>query len=86
MPWFLDRQSHVEFLASSHARNQGGIHTKWDFEFRREPNRLADLDYAIRSRITQESLEMEDENGRKCLDEHLLAPLADASWTELYRS
>ena len=85
MPRFLDQPGHEKFLAGSHARNKGGNHTEWDFEFRREPNRLTNLDYAIRSRIIQESLEMEDENGRKCLDEHLLAPLADARWTELDR-
>jgi hypothetical protein len=28
---------------------------------------------------------MEDENGRKCLDEHLLARLAEARCTELHR-
>ena len=50
--------------------------TKWDFEFRRELNRLADLDYGIRSRIVQESLKMENENGWKRLDLHLLIHLA----------
>jgi hypothetical protein len=34
---------------------------------------LADLNYAIRGRIVQEPLKMEDENRRKCLDVHLLA-------------
>jgi hypothetical protein len=77
--------SHEELLTGSHARNKGENHTKWNFEFRCELNRLADLDYAIRSHVIQEPLKMEDENGRKCLDEHLLAPLADARRAELHR-
>ena len=77
--------SHEELLTGSHARNKGENHTKWNFEFRCELNRLADLDYAIRSHVIQEPLKMEDENGRKCLDEHLLAPLDDARRAELHR-
>ena len=60
-------------------------YTEWDFEFRRESNRLADLDYAIRSHVIQEPLEVEDENRWKLIDEHLLARLASARWTELNR-
>ena len=61
-----------------HVRNKGGNRTDWDFELRRKLNRLARLNYAICGRIAQEALKMEDENGRKCLDLHLLARLARA--------
>lgn len=46
--------------------------TKWDFELRRELNRLADLNYAIRYRFAQESIEMEDKNGWKHFNLRLL--------------
>jgi hypothetical protein len=84
MPWFLDRRSHQEFLAGFHGRNKQENHTEWDFEFRRELNRLDDLDYAIRRRIIQEPFKMEDENWRKRFDERLLARLASARWAELH--
>jgi hypothetical protein len=47
-----------------------------DFDLRRELNRLADLNHAIRCRIIREPLKVEDENGSKRLDLHLLARLA----------
>ena len=52
----------------------------WNFELRRELNGLADLIYVIRASglIIQEALKMEDENGWKRLDLHLLAHLARA--------
>ena len=46
---------------------------------------LADLNYAIRGNIIQEPLKVENENGWKHLDVHLLARLSEARWTELYR-
>ena len=45
---------------------------------------LTDLNYAIHG-IIQEPLEMEDQNGRKHLDEYLLTRLAEARRTELHR-
>jgi hypothetical protein len=64
--------------------------TEWDFELWREPNMLADLNYAIRGHVIQEALKVEDENRRKHLDLHLLARLrlerlARARWTKLHR-
>ena len=56
--------------------NKGENRTLWDFELRRELDSLVDLNYAIRSRIVQESLKVEDENRWKHLDLHLLAHFA----------
>jgi hypothetical protein len=50
--------------------------TWWYFELRGEPNMLPDLIYAIRGRIVQEALKMEDENGWKRIEKRLLARLA----------
>ena len=47
---------------------------------------LVDLNYAIRGHIIQEALKVEDENGWKHLDFHLLARLAEARRIELHRS
>jgi hypothetical protein len=54
------------------------------FELRRELNRLPDLIYAIRGCIVQEALEMEDKNGWKRFEKHLLALLAWAGLVGLY--
>jgi hypothetical protein len=43
--------------------NEGKARTWWDFELRRELNRLADLIYATRGHIVQKALKMEDEDG-----------------------
>jgi hypothetical protein len=51
-----------------HGGNKGENLTEWDFELRRELNRLSDLNYAIRCPIVEEPLKMEDENGWKGLD------------------
>jgi hypothetical protein len=61
------------------------IVTEWDFEVWRELNRFTDLNYVIRGDIVQEPPKMEHENGWERLDEHLLARLAEAIWTELNR-
>ena len=55
----------------------------WDFKLRRKLNRLGDLDYAIRGRIIQEAFKMEDKNGRKCLDSHLLTRFDRAGLADL---
>ena len=47
--------------------------TGWDFELRGKADKLADLNYTACGCIVPETLEMENENGWKCLDEHLLA-------------
>ena len=60
-------------------------HTEWDLELRCEQNWLSNLNYAILSHVVQEALKMEDENGRKRLDEHLLARLDESTRTELHR-
>jgi hypothetical protein len=72
-------------ILSQDGRIRGENHTKWDLELRRELNLLADLNYTILIHVIQEALEMEDEDGRKRLDEHLLARLAKARRTELHR-
>ena len=56
----------------------------WDSELRGELNRRGDLIYATRSRIVQETLSMEDENGRKYLKKHLLARLARAGLADMH--
>jgi hypothetical protein len=55
----------------------------WDFELWPELNNFADLNYAIRGHIIQETLKMEHENRWERLDEHFLARLAIARRTEL---
>jgi hypothetical protein len=65
-------------------RNERESRTWWDFELRHELNRLADLIYAIRGRIVQEALKMEDENGWQRLEKHLLARLARARLADLH--
>ena len=47
--------------------------TGWDVELRVKLDMLADLNYAACGCIVPETLEMENENGWKCLNEHLLA-------------
>lgn len=59
-------------------RNKGKNRTNWDFELRCKLNRLARLNYDIRGCIVLEALKMEDENGRKRLDLHLLDRLSRA--------
>ena len=56
--------------------NKGETLTEWDFELRRELNGLVDLNYAVRCRIVQEPLKMEDKNRWQRLDLHMLAHLA----------
>ena len=60
--------------------------TEWDVELEGKSDRLADLDYTACGRIVPESLEMENENGWKHLDEHLLARIrvAQARWDVLH--
>jgi hypothetical protein len=58
--------------------------TWWDFELRRELNRLLDLFYVIRCHIVQEALKMKDENGWQRLEKHLLARLAQAGSANLH--
>jgi hypothetical protein len=59
--------------------------TKWDFKLRRELNRFADLNYAIRGRVIHEPLKMEDKNGWKRLEKYLLACIARARLADLHR-
>ena len=46
---------------------------------------LASLICPVRGHIVQEALEMEDENGRKRLEKHLLSRLARAGLADLHR-
>jgi hypothetical protein len=58
--------------------------TEWDFELGGKLDRLADLNYTACGRIVPETLEMENENGWKRLDEHLLTRIAQAGWATLH--
>jgi hypothetical protein len=58
--------------------------TEWDFEPGGKLDRLADLNYTACDHIVPETLEMENENGWKRLDEHLLARIAHAGWSTLH--
>jgi hypothetical protein len=70
-------------LASSGERNNKN-RTEWDFKLRRELNWLANLNYAVRGRIVQETLKMENENRWKHLEKHLLARLARVGLANLH--
>ena len=58
--------------------------TEWDFKLGGKLNILADLNYTAFGRIVPETLEMENENGWKRLDESFLARIAQAGWTVLH--
>ena len=80
--------SHERFSALADTGQKRKNSTKWYLELRREPDRLADLNYAIRDYVVQEALEVEDENGWKHLNVRLPArltwdELASAHWLEL---
>ena len=75
--------NHDEVLSYGlHGGNEYECRTERDIELWREPNRLVDLNYAIRGHIIQEPLKMEHENRWERLYEHLLARLAEV---ELHR-
>ena len=59
------------------------IRASWDSELRGELNRRGDLIHATCSRIVQETLNMKDVNGRKCL-EHLPVRLARAGLVDMH--
>ena len=65
-------------------REKGESRTDWDFEVWSKPDGLSDLRYTARSCIVSETLEMENKNGWKRLDEHLLARFAQAGWAVLH--
>ena len=60
--------------------------TEWDVELRVKLDMLADLNYAACRCIVPETLEMENENRWKCLNEHLLARIrvTRAGWAVLH--
>ena len=60
------------------------MRTERDFELGGEADRLADLNYTACGRIVLETLEMENENGWKRLDEHLLTRIVQAGWVILH--
>ena len=66
-------------------RGEYETRTEWDVELGGNLDRVADLDYTACSRIVPETLEMENENGWKRLDEHLLARIrvTRAGWAVL---
>ena len=52
--------------------------TEWDFDLWGKVDRLPDLNYTAYSRIVPETLKVENENGRKRLNEQCLARNAQA--------
>jgi hypothetical protein len=70
-------KNHEGFSVSA-ATNKGENRTEWDFEFWCKLDGPSHLRYTARSRIVPKTPEMEDENGWKRLDEHLLACMAQA--------
>jgi hypothetical protein len=57
VPWFLDRPRRKGFLALANTgKQQKENNTERNVELRRELNRLADLNYAIRGHVIQEAL------------------------------
>ena len=72
------------FLAWITRGNEGNNRTEWDFELRREMNRFADLNYAIRGCIVQEPLKVEDKDRWKRLEKYLLARFARVGLADLY--
>ena len=50
--------------------------TEWDLELWGELHRLADFDYATCSGVVEETLKVQNENGRQRFDEDLLARFA----------
>jgi hypothetical protein len=61
--------------------------TEWDVKLGGKSDRLPDLNYTACGRIVPETLEMENENGWKRLDAHLLARIrvTRAGWAVLHR-
>ena len=55
--------------------------TEWDFEVW---FKLNDLRYTARSCIVSETLEIENKNGWKRQDEHLLPRISQAGWAVLH--
>jgi hypothetical protein len=53
-------------------RGENEKRTEWDVKLVGKLDRFADLNYTACGRIVPETLEMENENGWKRLDEHLL--------------
>ena len=60
--------------------------TRWDVELRVKLDMLADLNYTACGCIVPETLKMENENGWKRLNEHLLARIrvTRAGWAVLH--
>jgi hypothetical protein len=77
-------KSQKNLNSDQRGENKEENRTKWDFELRRELNRLAGLIYAIRGRIIQEPFKMENKNGWELLEKHLLARLARAGSANLH--
>ena len=57
--------------------------TEWNFKLWREVNRFTDLNYPTRRGIMKEALQMEDQNGWKRLNLHVLARLARGRLADL---
>ena len=58
--------------------------TEWDLEVWLKTDGLSDLRYTAHRRIVPETVEMENENGWKYLDEHSLACIAQAGRAVLH--
>jgi hypothetical protein len=63
-------------ILSFGCREKGESRTEWDFEFWCQLDEPSDLRYTAHSRIVSDTVEMEDEYWRKCLDKNLLTCVA----------
>ena len=70
--------SERDILSLGCRRGEYEKRTEWDFELGGKVDKFADLNYTACGRIVLKTLEMENENGWKRLDEHLLACIAEA--------
>ena len=71
-------------LSLSCRRGTNERRTEWDFELGGKLDGLADLYHTACGCIVSETLQMENENGWKRLDEPLLAGIAEAGWAVLH--
>ena len=65
-----------DILSPGYRRGENEKRTEWNVKLGEKLDRLGDLNNTACGRIVSETLEMENENGWKRLDEHLLACLA----------
>ena len=72
-----------DILSPDYRRGENEKRTEWDVKLGGKLDRLADLNNTACGRIVPETLEMENKNEWKRLDEHLLACPAQTRWAVL---